>query len=189
MRLEAEDAFEKLGAGSLNLLVEKFGSKVSLLFDAILNDRRICIIGDQSTKVSILSEYCFSLVSLAGEYGIVVLKRIVGYRNIFTDDYLALPGSIYFTTNPMFLEKNKDKFFDCRANIDTGEIYYKPKESYDKEADNFFFRELAFKVQQEYISEFESRKMITSFVDYVLLLISGKFFHTDRKEIKEDVVN
>lgn len=180
---------EKIFPGNLTELIRTFKENTMIIYDAILSDKKILFIGDANTSCEKLNNYVFSCVSMVSPACLGILKRIHPYKNLYDLDFLKSSNCIYAVTNPIF--KNKTDSWDVMCEIDSGKIslsenYKKYLNSINRESDNFFIRELLFKINVEYINEYEVEKYFKIYTSH-LVKITGEQYFSDDEDLTNEI--
>jgi len=152
------------------------------IFDAILNDKKILFIGDNNTSCEKLSNFTFACLNLVCPPCLGILKRINPYKNLYDLDFLKAPNVIYGVTNPIF--KSKLDYWDILCEVDTGKVtlsenYKKQHQLVNKDSDQFFIKEILYKINNEFISNYELCKYFRIYTNHLLNITGEQYFSDD----------
>ena len=173
---------EKIFESSLIELIGTFKEYTMTIYDAIINDKKILFIGSSSTPCQKLSRFVFSTLAMIGPFAFGFIKRLYPYKNLYEMDFLKVPNCIYAVTNPIF--KTKLDSWDVLCEIDTGKIalseeYKKIFEATNRDSDKTFIKALIYKINNEYISEYEVEQYFTRYTYHLLKMCDEKYLNDD----------
>jgi len=171
---------EQLFSDNIEQLISVFKESTMIIYDALLNDKKIMFIGETSTPCEVLSKYVFTCASLLPVFGIS--KRLNPYKNLYDLDFLNSVNCVYGVTNPIF--KMKNTYWDIMCEIDTGKItlndgYKKIYNSQNRDSDNYFIKEIMFKMKNDFISEYEIKRYFKIYSFHLLKLANEQYFIDD----------
>lgn len=180
---------EKIFPGNLIELIKTFKDNTMIIYDAILSDKKILFIGDASTSCETLCNFIFSTVSMVSPPCFGILKRIHPYKNLYDMEFLKSNNCIYGVTNPIF--KIKTDAWDIMCEIDTGKItinenYKKYLNAINRESDQFFIKELIYKIKHENLSECEVERYFKNYTNH-LFKITGELYFSDDDDLTTEI--
>jgi hypothetical protein len=154
------------------------------IYDAMISDKKILFIGDANTSCEKLCNYVFSCLDILPSNSLY--KRLHPYKNLYDLDFLKANNSVYAVTNPIF--KNKTDCWDIMCEIDTGKIVisekYKSQFSL-KESDQFFIKELLYKIKNEGLSEYEVVRYFNLYTNHLFKITGEQYFIDDNSLTNE----
>jgi hypothetical protein len=158
-----------------------------IIFDALLSDRKIMFIGESTTSCETLSKFVFSCSSILPIFGIS--KRLHPYKNLYDLEFLNINNVVYAVTNPIF--KMKSTYWDIMCNVENGQIsfnenYKKIYNTQNKESDNFFIKEIIYKIKTEFLSEYEIKRYFKMYTSHIFKLGDEGYF-IDDEEINNEL--
>jgi len=171
---------EHLFSDNIEQLISVFKESTMIIYDALLTDKKIMFIGDSSTPCEVLSKFVFTCACLLPVFGIS--KRLNPYKNLYDLDFLNSTNCVYAVTNPIF--KMKNTYWDIMCEVDTGKItfndnYKKIYNSQNRDSDNFFIKEVIYKIKNEFISEYEIKRYFKMYTFHLLKLANEQYFIDD----------
>lgn len=104
---------------SLCKLLQLFQEKVMIIYNALLFEKRIVMVGHNKNAGEVAS-YVLSVCSLAPYIPSVLRRRVFPYISLANMDFLSVPGYIVGATNPMFA--SREDYWDCMCDLDKGSV-------------------------------------------------------------------
>jgi hypothetical protein len=177
---------EKIFPSRIIELITTFKEGTMTIYDALISDKKILFIGDASTSCEKLCNFVFSCIDMVGSTSL--LKRLHPYKNLYDLDFLKVTNSVYAVTNPIF--KNKTDCWDIMCEIDTGKIIQSEKYkthavNINKESDQFFVKELLYKIKNEGISEYEIERYFKLYTNHIFRITGEQYFIDDNSLTNE----
>jgi hypothetical protein len=178
---------EKVFPSKIADLIKTFKESTMTIYDALISDKKILFIGDANTSCEKLCNFLFSCIDMIGNPSI--LKRLHPYKNLYDLDFLKSANSVYAVTNPIF--KNKTDCWDIMCEIDTGKILMSEKYktqflAINRESDQFFIKELLYKIKNDNISEYEIERYFRTYTNH-LFRITGEHYFIDDNSLTNEV--
>ena len=173
---------EKIFQGNLIELILTFREFTMTIYDGILNDQRIIFVGGPTTSCSKLSRLIFSTINMVGPLAFGFIKRLHPYKNLYDLEFLKTKNCIYAVTNPIFKSKTKD--WDILCEVDTGKVaisaeYERKSNQINKESDKMFIQELLYKIEHDYLSEYEVEQYFNLYTSHLIKIVNNEYFNED----------
>ena len=109
---------------SLKVLASRFGEQLMILFTAILTEKRVLFLGHNMSANDVCSAVLSSVLLVSPPLSGLLKSRVFPYTNLFSLDFLQVPGYIAGATNPMF--RQHTEWWDVLADLTTGEVVLSP---------------------------------------------------------------
>jgi hypothetical protein len=178
---------EQIFSDNILNFIQTFKENTMIIFDALLSDRKIMFIGESTTSCETLSKFVFSCSAILPIFGIS--KRLHPYKNLYDLEFLNINNVVYAVTNPIF--KMKSTYWDIMCNVENGQIsfnenYKKIYNSQNRESDNFFIKEIIFKIKTEFLCEYEIKRYFKMYTSHIFKLGDEGYF-IDDEEINNEL--
>eukprot|EP01112_Ceratiomyxa_fruticulosa_P006401 TRINITY_DN171_c0_g1_i4.p1 TRINITY_DN171_c0_g1~~TRINITY_DN171_c0_g1_i4.p1 ORF type:complete len:741 (+),score=159.44 TRINITY_DN171_c0_g1_i4:381-2603(+) len=115
---------DEIGDNKVISLVQKFGMSVMIIYNALLQQRRILFLGNGSAAGEVCN-YVLAALAMVCPPLRGLVNRCYPYTNLCYLDFLSVPGYVTGVTNPMFEEH--PEWWDILCNIQTGKVTLNPK--------------------------------------------------------------
>ena len=112
---------DQIAASSLMKFITKFGTKTMIIYDALLQEKRILFAGALDFPINQIQDYVFAAASLISQPLIGVQSKVYPYAPLQLISTLEHePGYVAGVTNLMYLMNKKCHDVSCR--VDEGKI-------------------------------------------------------------------
>ncbi|KAH3756862.1 methionyl-tRNA synthetase [Pelomyxa schiedti] len=195
---------DEVGDPSITMLLKKFGRQVMIIYNAVLQEKRIIFLGftggnlEEASALEGCTTETICLFVLATVAMVCpplkgVVNRCFPYTNLCYLDFMSIPGYITGVANPMF--EQHAEWWDVLCNIQTGKVTVNPKllgqfpsETYAEE-DNDFFDDVEYFMNAHYSAD-KIRSLFHTYTQHLVDVTYGdEVYPTEDVRIRTEKMN